>query len=72
MTQPGRDYFGPQAAASARRALDKRLVKAVSAKLGCDVQLVRWITKPTGDVPVFAVPLEFRGGARYLGLLLED
>ena len=72
MTQPGRDYLGPKQAASARRALDKRLCKAVSAKLGCDVQLVRWIVKPTGDVPVFTVPPAYRAQARALNLVVED
>lgn len=51
---------------------EDRLTSSVSKKLGTTAQFHHWIKKPTGDVPVFAVPKSAIAKAKDLGLTVVE
>ena len=51
---------------------EDRLTSSVSKQLGTTAQFHHWIKKPTGDVPVFAVPNSAIAKAKDLGLTVVE
>ena len=52
--------------------LETRMTNAVSKQLGATTEFHHWIEKPTGDVPVFAVPKTSISKAKNLGLTVVE